>query len=341
MSKLGAFDAFPKTEEEHVKKSTRGGLSSILTYLFLLFMIYNEVGRYFGGFIEQQYIVDIEIQERAQINFDIFLNTTCDLIDVRIVDLTSDNMKRSVSDEISFEDLTFYIPYGTRINILNGIYTTEFDEVLTQAIPYEFGMRIDERPPEDDMPNINACHLFGSVDVNRLPGILEISTNSTGNINDNGKSFAHVINELSFGEFFPFIDNPLDNTAKVLPDQPLTTYSYYLTVIPTIYEKLGKRVNTNQYSLNEFIFKHIYNVKSQTQYDEAIRIHYDFDALSIFMHDTRLDFIQFLVRLVAILSFVVYIASWVFRFIDKALILLLGPRWSLMYEPVSQRGLLD
>jgi hypothetical protein len=53
-------------------------------------------------------------------------------------------------------------------------------------------------------------------------------------ISSAGFNFSHHINELSFGPYFPLLENPLDNTAATTPDH-FYKYQYYLSVVPTIY----------------------------------------------------------------------------------------------------------
>jgi len=49
-----------------------------------------------------------------------------------------------------------------------------------------------------------------------------------------GFNFSHHINELSFGPYFPLLNNPLDNTASTTPTR-FQKYQYYLSIVPTIY----------------------------------------------------------------------------------------------------------
>lgn len=74
----------------------------------------------------------------------------------------------------------------------------------------------------------------------------------------------------------------------------------------------------------------------------GIFIKYQFEGMKIIVSDERIGFFQFIIRLVAILSFIVYIASWLFRLVDKVVVTVLGPKWSLRYSPdTSSHGLLE
>ncbi|CAR26631.1 hypothetical protein ZYGR_0H04490 [Zygosaccharomyces rouxii] len=347
MAGLRSFDAFPKTDETHVKKSSNGGLSSIFTYLFLLFIAWTEFGSYFGGYVDEHYEVDDQLRETFQINMDLYVKTPCQYLDINVRDTTMD--RKFVSKELNLEDMPFFIPYGSRVNDMNEIVTPDLDNVLSNAIPAQFREKIDTNNmfDEEERDAFNSCHIFGSVQVNRVAGELQITAKGHGYSSfmrapPEEIDFSHVINELSYGEFYPYIDNPLDSTAKFVPDAPRTTFVYDTAIVPTIYEKLGAKIDTNQYAVSE------YHINPEAQQGKGpirfpgIFLRYDFEPLSIHISDVRLSFIQFVVRLVAILSFVIYTASWAFRLIDLVLLTCLGPRWSLLYQSDSKsQGILD
>lgn len=353
MAGLRTFDAFPKTEEQYKKKSQKGGLSSLLTYLFLIFIAWTEFGNYFGGYVDQQYMVDPDVKESVQINLDLFVKMPCKWIDIHARDLSMDN--KIANEELKFEDMTFFIPFDTRINDIKEIITPELDVILGDAIPAEFREKIDTRMYYDEndpstahhLPTLDGCHVFGSIPVNRLRGELQITAKGHGYGSFDKApldkiNFAHVINEFSFGDFYPYIDNPLDNSAKFDMEDPRTAFVYHTNVVPTIYQKLGAEVDTNQYSVGEFRYHQNDNSMANVGLVPGIFFKYNFESLTIMVADKRLSFIQFIIRLVAILSFVVYFASWLFLLVDVSLVALLGPKWSLRYQPdASSQGILN
>ncbi|SCV04872.1 LANO_0G13278g1_1 [Lachancea nothofagi CBS 11611] len=329
MAGLRTFDAFPKTDAQHVKKSSKGGFTSILTYLFLAFIAWSEFGSFFGGYIDQQYGVSNNLRETAQINMDIFVHMPCEWLTVLVQDRTGD--RKLVQEELSLEDLPFYLPPGTVVDGRNEIRSPGLDEILAEAIPAKFREKLDFSGVADGQ-EFDGCHIFGSIPVNMVKGSLLITARgySLGDFRRTPPdliNFSHVVNELSFGDFYPFIDNPLDQLGRLTND-PRTSYHYQTSVVPTTFKKLGAKVDTNQYSLSESE----YTVTEFNMRIPGIMITYNFEALSITISDERISFWQFIVRLVAILSFIVYTISWTFRLTDKVLVLVLGPRWSLRYQ---------
>lgn len=319
----------------------------------MLFIAYTEFGNYFGGYVEQQYIVDPEIRENVQINLDLYVHLKCEYIHVNVRDSTMD--RKIASEELKFEDMPFFIPYDVRVNDLPHIVTPDMDDILGEAIPAEFREKIDMRSyyDEDDpntyhhLPELDGCHIFGSVPVNRVSGELQITAKGVGYRDFKTTpteliNFAHVINEFSFGDFYPYIDNPLDASAKFDMDDPQAAYVYYTSVVPTIYQKLGAEVDTNQYSVSEYRYHSNDGSMLQSGYVPGIFFRYNFESLTIVVMDKRLSFLQFVVRLVAIISFAIYIASWFFTLTDLFLVTFIGPKWSLQYQPdIQSHGILE
>ncbi|CUS20178.1 LAQU0S01e00760g1_1 [Lachancea quebecensis] len=329
MAGLRTFDAFPKTEEQHVRKSSKGGYTSILTYFFLIFIAWSEFGNFFGGYVDEQYGVSKDLRETVQINMDMFVHMPCKWLEVVVQDHTGD--RKLVREELKMESIPFFLPYGTVINERNKIATPGLDEVLAEAIPGQFRDQIDFGSGDDNQ-EFNGCHVFGTITVNMVKGDLMViprgqSLGGPQRMPLDAINLSHVINEFSFGDFYPYIDNPLDRIARITAEST-TSFHYHTSVVPTIFRKLGAEVDTNQYSLSETE----HEGPPQGLRVPAIIFSYSFEALTITISDERISFWQFVVRLVAILSFFVYIMTWAFTLLDMALVLLLGPKWSLRYQ---------
>ncbi|KAH3900027.1 related to ER-derived vesicles protein ERV41 [Saccharomycodes ludwigii] len=346
-SVLRTFDAFPKTQAQYQQSndntSKKITIKTILFYLYLLFIAWSEFGSFFGGYLDEQYIVDDTPRETAQINIDFFIRTPCELLNVAVRDQTRDIF--IISEKLNFENMPFFIPGDIKaIDNPKKVKTPELDELLSQAIPAEFREKLDTSKMIGS-DNFDGCHIFGSVPITKVEGQLQITSKmfspfDIGGIPADAKiDFSHVINELSFGEFFPYIDNQLDNTAR-LTNKPATSFKYSLHVVPTIYKSLGATLNTNQYSLSESISE----VKNIGGFEAAgIMISYKFESLTVVVEDKRISFLQFIVRLITILCLIVYITTWLYKLADKILILIGGKKWSLYDDsPMkSKQGLLD
>ena len=62
---------------------------------------------------------------------------------------------------------------------------------------------------------------FGSIPVNQVRGDFRITGKGFGyrdrlHVPFESLNFSHVIQEFSFGEFYPYLNNPLDATGRLL-----------------------------------------------------------------------------------------------------------------------------
>lgn len=63
-----------------------------------------------------------------------------------------------------------------------------------------------------------------------------------------GLNLTHAIHELSFGDYFPKVLNPLDGVSTVT-DEPLMSYQYFLSAVPVEYSSGRKKIHTYQYAV--------------------------------------------------------------------------------------------
>lgn len=324
---LKQFDAFPKVAEHNENEPKKGlGIRSVVFYSFFLFVMYCEFGSLFDGYLEETFTVNPEQQTSIPINIDLFVKTKCEYLNFNWRDTTGDQLL--VNELIKLEKMPFFIPYNVKsYNDLNEIYTPDIDEIFDRAMPAEFREAIDTSQMEDS-ENFNGCHIFGSLDVNRVNGQLQITGRGYGYADNNMApldelDFTHVINELSFGPFLPFLNNPLDNIAQVPKKEDKSAmYNYNINVVPTIYEKLGSIVETTQYSVTFDALKSDLNfVGKKISRIPGIFINVVHEPITIIYSDKRIGFLQFLGRLLTIGCLLMYISSWVYMLADKIYVL--------------------
>lgn len=105
------------------------------------------------------------------------------------------------------------------------------------------------------------CHIYGSLEVNRMGGSFHIAPGKSFSINHihvhdvqpfSSSKFntSHRINKLTFGEEFGFgHTNPLDN-LEVTAKETAIMYQYFLKIVPTMYvSRDGSPIHTNQFSV--------------------------------------------------------------------------------------------
>jgi len=106
------------------------------------------------------------------------------------------------------------------------------------------------------------CNLFGTMEVARVTGSLNIAPTSLRPLGaaqgqHAGADVAHFnvthhIKRLSFGTDFPGQTNPLDDVWTYSPGGAAVS-RYFLKVVPTTYQFLnGQTVHTNQFSVTQY-----------------------------------------------------------------------------------------
>ncbi|XBW38823.1 hypothetical protein QEN19_004415 [Hanseniaspora menglaensis] len=320
---LKQFDAFPKVAEHNENEPKKGlGFRTILFYSFALFFTYCEFGSLFDGYIEETFGVQPGIQTDIPVNIDIFVKTKCEFLDFNWRDGTGDHLL--VNELIKLEKMPFFVPYNVKsVNDFNEIYTPNIDEIFDRGVPAEFREAIDTSRMEG-AENFNGCHIFGSINVNRVAGQLQITGKGYGYYSENMApieqlDFTHVINELSFGPFLPFLNNPLDNIAQIPKEEDKNAlFKYGVTVVPTRYEKLGGVIDTTQYSVTFDAMKSDLNfIGKKITRVPGIFINVKHESITVIYSDKRIGFLQFLGRLLTIGCLLMYLASWLYMIADK------------------------
>ncbi|CCH41148.1 Endoplasmic reticulum-Golgi intermediate compartment protein 3 [Wickerhamomyces ciferrii] len=324
-----------KVASTHEVRSTKGSYSTIMMGLFILFLTWVEVGQFFGGEVDHQFRVDNKLQRDLRINLDIVVAMPCNFIHTNVKDLTDDRFL--ASELLHYEGFSFFIPPGYKTDENYDSNTPDLDEVMAQGIIAEFRDRGDAK--DSGAP---ACHIYGSIPVNKVSGDFHITAqgygyrgNSRSHVGIDGLNFTHIISEFSFGEFYPYIHNPLDATVQITKEH-LQSYQYYLSVVPTVYKKLGVEIETNQYSTS--LQKKLYSFENKGV--PGLFFKYDFEPISLIVEDKRIPFSTFLVRLATIYGGIIVVAKFSYKLFDKALIYFFGKRFASRGEE-KKGSLLD
>jgi endoplasmic reticulum-Golgi intermediate compartment protein 2 len=122
-------------------------------------------------------------------------------------------------------------------------------------------------------------------------------------------NMSHVINEFSFGPYFPDITQPLDFSYEMTEDGKsfflssvtflqqrsniaFTAYQYFLTVVPTTYiVPRAEPLHTNQYSVT-----HYKKVLMPHLGVPGIFFKFEIDPMSLSIHQRTTTFLQLIIR---------------------------------------------
>lgn len=294
----------------------------------MVFLVWVQIGGYIDGYIDHQYSVDEIIRSTLDLNVDIIVAMPCKYLDANVRDATED---RKLAEEIlNFEGVV--VPHGFwSMRREKDVVTPDLDQVLSDSLEADFvtqGVRTNLELP--------ACRIYGKVPINRVKGDFHITAEGIGYHGMSSTpvesfNFSHYINELSFGTFYPYIENTLDQTSRTT-DEKKHTYHYGLKVIPTVYGKLGHKIDTNQYSVQMY--------ESSDKYLPGIFFSYDFDPIKMTIEEKRLSFFEFVIKLVTIVGGLWVIAQWSYRIMEKIIILTWGKEFARRGEE-KKGGLLD
>lgn len=174
--------------------------------------------------------------------------------------------------------------------------------------------------PGDYDPN-EGCNVHGYVEVLKVAGTIHIAPGHSFNfhgrtlhdlsalkdvLKNNKLNLSHKFKSLSFGDPFPGIKNPLDNTAKSTGAGPQSVgqHQYFAQVVPTSYKSSGGRVlHTNQYSVTESFRP------ADGQLLPGVFVYYNLSPIKIDVVETRRSIFHFVVQLSAIIGGVFSLAS--------------------------------
>lgn len=296
----------------------------------MVFLIWVQIGGYIDGFIDHQYSVDEVIRSTLNLNIDIMVAMPCKYLDANVRDVTED---RNMAEEIL--NLEGMIAPNAFWNMgkEKNVRTPDLDIVLSNSLEADYvtkGVRTNLEAP--------ACRIYGTVPINRVEGDFHITAEGMGYMGMSGVTpvdalnFTHFINEFSFGTFYPYIDNALDLTSRKTSKKK-HTFHYNLKVIPTVYSKLGHEIDTNQYSVRVY--------ETDDKYAPGIFIKYDFDPIKMTVIEKRLSFFQFIIRLVTIIGGLWVIAQWLYRGMEKLIVIVFGKEFARRGEEKKKGGLLD
>ncbi|KAK9367236.1 endoplasmic reticulum vesicle transporter-domain-containing protein [Lipomyces kononenkoae] len=308
------FDAFPKVSSTYTTRSSQGGVVTIILSVVCIFLIWTEMGSYFAGIEEPQFAVDGSVGRDMQVNLDITIAMTCTALHINVQDVSGDRLL--AAELLKMEGTEFDLSSTHELSIESRAAADEdLPSVFRRAkVAKKF------RKTKKSHPNSPACRIYGSFSLNKVQGDLHITAKNFGYLGDSESeittkalNFSHVIDEFSFGAYYPKLENPLDGVAALI-DANLFRYQYYLSIVPTTYVSYGGRhvVATNQYAVTEQPTSQV-----NSNHPPGIFFKYDIEPIGLTITERRVPFWQFLVRLVNVVGGIVVCTGWLFPLIDS------------------------
>jgi hypothetical protein len=151
-------------------------------------------------------------------------------------------------------------------------------------------------------------------------------------------NFTHRIDEFSFGELYPSLINPLDDSIEIAESRKcglakicyillhvpnpifidFEIFQYFLSVVPTTYiDNSNNLLNTYQYAVTDS--KKVFSEQEAMHNIPGIFFKYDFEPISVRITEKRQSFTHFLVRLSGIVGGAVVTVGFAYRVVRFAI----------------------
>ncbi|KAI4597425.1 hypothetical protein LQW54_006402 [Pestalotiopsis sp. IQ-011] len=327
-----AFDAFPKSKPQYVQQSAGGGKWTVAMGVISLVLVWSAVGEWWRGVENHTYAVEKGIGHNMQINIDVVVKMKCKDIHVNVQDAAGD---RILAASRLQEDATNWAQWVDN----KGVHKLGKDahgKVVTGAGFHDEGFGEEhvhdivslgkKKPKWSKTPRMwgrsggDSCRIYGSLDLNKVQGDFHITARGHGyaefgeHLDHSSFNFSHIINEFSFGPFYPSLVNPLDRTVNVA-EKAFHKFQYFMSVVPTVYtvghaHSASQTIYTNQYAVNEQ--SHEIN---ERQFP-GIFYKYDIEPILLTVEETRDSYLAFLIKVVNVLSGVLVAGHWGFTMSD-------------------------
>ncbi|KAL7267325.1 hypothetical protein RUND412_010096 [Rhizina undulata] len=299
------FDAFPKTHITYTTRSSRGGFVTVLLLTICAYLTLTELSSHLSGTSSHTFLIEKSIGHEMQINLDITVAMPCDSLHVNVQDASGDRILAGEilkKDAAMFDDRRAHKLRDTKEAAEEHVH----DVISRGKKKSKFGKTGRKG---------QACRIYGSMDVNRVQGDFHITARGHGywdggkHVDHESFNFSHVVNELSFGEFYPKLVNPLDGVVAT-SEEHFHKFQYYLSVVPTLYQSYttGRSLLTNQYAVTE------QSREVSPHAVPGIFFKFDIEPISLTITEYRTPLIQFIIRLANIIGGVLVGGGWVYKF---------------------------
>lgn len=300
--KAKAFDAFPKVEDDNQQRSEKGGILTVLVAICLFMLTMSEFSDYSKIHNDYKFLVDSNVDSKMQINIDVTVAMPCPSLMVHVMDATG--QRYQLTKDLKMIPAQFSAGSATKFKQVDD------PKYLHEIIQASRGKDYDHSIAND----MGACRLYGSLDVNKVASNLHITSDGHGYANTAHTShdilnFTHRIDEFSFGEFYPDLVNPLDNSIE-LAETNFEIFQYTMAVVPTTYvDRRNNILHTNQYAVTDY-----HKRFKEGQTIPGIFFRYDIESISVQVKEVHLlSFLHFVVRLCGILGGSVVTAGAIYR----------------------------
>ncbi|TFK21476.1 endoplasmic reticulum-golgi intermediate compartment protein 2 [Coprinopsis marcescibilis] len=318
---LTKFDAFPKLPKTYKARSESRGVMTIFILFLAFLLMLNDIGEYIWGWPDFEFGVDHDSASYLPINLDMTVNMPCKHLTVDLRDAMGDRLM--LSNGFRRDGTVFDVGQATALK--------EHAEALSasQAVAQSrrsrgwlstiFGQKKTQfKPTYNHQADGSACRIWGTTFVKRVTANLHITTLGHGyasyeHVDHTQINLTHVIQEFSFGPYFPDIVQPLDNSFEATDDN-MIAYQYFLHVVPTTYVAARTApLSTHQYSVT-----HYTRQLEGHRGTPGIFFKFELDPLKITQYQRTSSLLQLFIRCVGVIGGIFVCTSYAIRITTRA-----------------------
>jgi len=296
--RITQLDVFPKIERDYVDQNAGGGIITMIVTFILSFLVFSEFLEYLSTQYDYSVVIDYTKNNDIHMNIDMTVAMDCDSIRADMYDSTGTTTYAKAA--LAFTP--------THFSMKNAVIYNQNDYVEDKENKnFDMDEIMDNANVEDDSwssyeDEKSCCRITGQIDIHKLAGNFHITALGHGyggkHTDHNLLNFTHRFFTFSFGQYYPGLINPLDDTAEIT-EKHFTYYQYFLSVVPTIYmkEKPRRVIYTNQYSVTDMS-----SDVTKSHNLPGIFIKFDFEPLLVRIVAVKKSFFHFIVRLCGIVG---------------------------------------
>lgn len=211
-----------KTKPSYTAPSPRGGQWTVLVLLVCTFLSISEFRTWLKGTEKQHFSVEKGISHDLQLNLDIVVHMSCDMLDVNIQDASGDRilagqlLKREPTSWQLWMDKRNYETYGGahEYQTLSQEHADRLSEQEADAHVHHVLGEVRRNPRKKFAKGpklrrgdaVDSCRIYGSLEGNKVQGDFHITARGHGYHNN----APHLEHKSTFSPFVPGYSNSTD-----------------------------------------------------------------------------------------------------------------------------------
>ncbi|KAF3760601.1 DUF1692-domain-containing protein [Cryphonectria parasitica EP155] len=309
--------------------------------LVTLVLVWSELARWWRGVETHTFAVEKGVGHSLQINLDMVVRMACNDLHINVQDASGDRilagnkLKRESTMWTHWVDKkgTHKLNRDEQGRIVTGegwVAMHGHDEGFGEEHIHDIVRLGTKRAKWAKTPkvkgganNADSCRIFGSLDLNKVQGDFHVTARGHGylefgeHLDHSNFNFSHIVNELSFGGFYPSLENPLDRTVNIAANH-FHKFQYFMSIVPTIYSVgpaspyNADTLFTNQYAVTEQSHEVSENIFP------GVFFKYDIEPILLQIEESRDSFVVFIVKVINILSGALVAGHWGFTLTEWA-----------------------